>query len=131
MPDATPIVLDWEDIFYQAVVTPANFAADDSKPTLLRFEVYRLESYGDDGPDYLLKDYRGSGSVTRDRALAGRFAEGNIKWDGCSNVRFKLDMPEQYEHFCSREQARAWATIVDRLFDKMAELRAPDNSDLD
>jgi hypothetical protein len=136
--DAVPLdehksaLLVWEDIFFAAHVVGAyyNDVGDGPEPSQLQFHVYRIVGVDDTGPTYEeAANYSGSSSVTLDRAQARVFAEGNIKWDGCSNVNFQPTHPNTHEHFCSRDGLKAWATVADRLFDTLAALRTH-NSDL-
>lgn len=123
--------VEWRDIDYLAVAK-LDHLGDDGKPYVVDFLVYQVLywEYDDkDGhhevPEFPLSNGTSSNDTTTDLAEAQIFMDCSIKWDGCCNLQFPDNM-----HFCSRSQAVAIGTILDRLYSLMAELCEDTQGDL-
>lgn len=100
----------WEDLLHEVDISTTGYRID--------FKVYPV-CLASDGKTkevlYYDKDSK-CFEPTNDKSKAYVFIDGEIKWDGCSNILF----PSQERcmlHFCDRESARVIGKVLDRLYD--------------
>jgi hypothetical protein len=74
------------------------------------FKVYALASHDDDGPVFRRKDQPDSMDLVPSVADAEIYAEGYIKWDGCSHV-------ERHEcHLCGANSFKMEMALLKYLY---------------
>ena len=87
---------------------------------VVNYKVYR---HTDPGNDDIHVHYRREGGdnsmdTTMDIHQAEVIAEGNVKWDGCSNWLFEQNA---WTHFCDRRMITQFGAVMDRRWDMTAE----------
>ncbi len=93
-------------------VRNAYFIAHGTPDTPLRGRVYCAEWKVYDG-EYLDDDGNAAGE-------GDLFAEGHVKWDGCSNWSFKAG--DYMHHQCTREGLTAIGDILSKCWDASASV---------
>jgi len=87
---------------------------------MLEFEVYEVVGFeGDEDATILFseKDNHSGGRFTSDIAIAERFADGEVRFDGCANVMFDECQNNVMLHGCSREDMTRIGNLFDVLYD--------------
>lgn len=89
-------------------------------------EVFRAT--GEDEGEHLLfqrKNAENGMDVTGSLDEAERVLEGDVKWDGCSNLNFFPDCGGN-EHFCGKNSAIELGLVLSALYDDARELMGPE-----
>jgi hypothetical protein len=97
---------------YEIVVT-------DKRSHWLGFKVYKVLGKTENGVKMYNRDgYQSSPDPVEDRAAAQVAVSGSIKWDGCSDI----SIDDEPLHFCGRDNAEEFATLLSAIYDLAAEL---------
>jgi hypothetical protein len=111
--DPQPVTRLWDDLGYHVTAKPIWPNGDSHNA--VDVSVVRVEDNGgtDDPPRFEGPDGRFAEDIER----AVPVLTGEIKWDGCAHL-----YPREYVHICSKDDARRWGEMLQRLYDLAAEM---------
>ena len=79
-------------------------------------EVFEVAAFGDDGREYLIKDWAHSGELTADIDNAEIYLEGYVKWDGCT------ELDQGRPHWCGPDGYKRHIALLEYIYKRAFEL---------
>ncbi len=105
----------FKDLWYYVVAEPGEYKVE--------YKIYEVEGQGKDGDPFFHRAGEASHPSSGEVALADAeiYAQGHVKWDGCSN--WNIDEQERVMlHFCTKEQILNLGRVMAECWDMTAEL---------
>lgn len=90
---------------------------------VVSFRAFQITEIHPDGTLYYAAKESEASKKTNALVLAQTYCSGDIKWDGCMNLRFDSAQNDCVLHFC-KNPGKKLKDLMDRLFD-MAEQLLP------